>query len=178
MPWRSAAVAAAVAGAAGAAPVGDWRADAPGAVHRITVADLPKVFATPPAGAPAAVVSQPAGARPSTLPGYSVGAFAKLDGPRQIRVSPGGDIFVAETDQGRIRVLRAADGARTAAGVSTFAEGLDRPFGIAFYPSGDPRWVYVATANSVARYPYRAGDLKARAPAQTIVARLAATTRG
>ena len=179
MLWKSAAILFALAEAAGAAPLGDWRADAPGTVHRITVADLPKVFATPPAGAPPAVVPRPAGAKLSTLPGYSVRLFAKLDGPRQIRVTPGGDIFVAETDQGRIRVLRAADGAPAAAAASTFAEGLDRPFGIAFYPPGpDPRWVYVANANSVVRYPYRAGDLKASGPAQTVVAKLAATTRG
>ena len=35
-----------------------------------------------------------------------------------------------------------------------FASGLDRPFGIAFCPPGsNPQWVYVATINSVIRYP-------------------------
>ena len=51
--------------------------------------------------------------------------------------------------------------------------GLDRPFGIAFYPPGDdPQWIYVANNNSVVRFPYRNGDLKARGDAQVIVPRL------
>ena len=185
MILKSAGLVVAVAGAigagtpAGCAPLGDWRGDGPGVVHRITVADLPKAFATPPAGAPPAVVARPANARLATLPGYVVLPFAKLDGPRQIRVAPGGDIFVAETDQGRIRILRAQDGADKAASTDTFIEGLDRPFGIAFYPAGpDPRWVYVANANSVVRYPYRSGDLKARGPAQAVAPKLAATGGG
>ena len=44
-----------------------------------------------------------------------------------------------------------------------FATGLNGPFGIAFYPSGDnPQWVYVANVDSVVRFPYRSGDIKAR----------------
>ena len=51
---------------------------------------------------------------------------------------------------------------------AVFAEGLEQPFGIAFYPSADPHWVYVATPGSVVRYPYRSGDLKAMGPAEAI----------
>jgi glucose/arabinose dehydrogenase len=51
----------------------------------------------------------------------------------------------------------------------TFADGLQRPYGIAFYPSGqDPRFVYVATPDSVARFPYRSGEMKASGPAEKI----------
>ena len=50
-----------------------------------------------------------------------------------------------------------------------FADGLERPYGIAFYPSGpDPRFVYVATPGSVVRFPYRSGDMNASGPAETI----------
>ena len=43
--------------------------------------------------------------------GFKIALFADgLSGPRQMRVAPNGDIFVAETGAGRIRVLRAADG--------------------------------------------------------------------
>src|SRR5665213_101635 len=73
----------------------------------------------------------------------------------------------------RIRVLRAADGAESPSENQIFAEGLDRPFGIVFYPPGDnPQWVYVANNNSVVRFPYRNGDLKASGDAQVIVPRL------
>ena len=51
--------------------------------------------------------------------------------------------------------------------------GLHGPFGIAFFPDGsDPQWVYVANTDSVVRFPYRSGDLKAAGPAETIVAKL------
>ena len=50
-----------------------------------------------------------------------------------------------------------------------FAEGLNRPFGINFYPPGpDPEWVYVGNTDSIVRFPYKNGDLKARGPAQHI----------
>ena len=53
--------------------------------------------------------------------------------------------------------------------VEIFASGLDKPFGIAFYPPGpEPQWVYVGNTGSVVRFPYRNGDLKARGPAQKI----------
>jgi glucose/arabinose dehydrogenase len=158
----------------GAAAFGDWRDDAPGVLRRLTPADLPKSTSTPSA-LPPAVVPRPPGAALKVPPGFSVAAFAELKGPRQIRVTPGGDIFVAETNGGRIKVLRAADGAAAPRLNEVFAEGLDRPFGIAFYPSGpDPHWVYVANANSVVRFPYRNGDLKARGPAEPVVDKLTA----
>ena len=60
-----------------------------------------------------------------------------------------------------------------AASVQTFVDGLDRPFGIAFFPLGpNPQWVYVANTNAVVRFPYRNGDTKARGPAETIIAKL------
>jgi len=177
--WLAIAGGAAAATLTGAAALGDWRSDAPGVTRKITAADMPKASTTHPGVAPPAVVARPARARLATLPGFSVEAFATLEGPRQIRTAPNGDLFVAETDQGRIRVLRTADGAAKPVSVSTFAEGLDQPFGIAFYPPGpDPQWVYVANTNALVRYPYRSGDLKARGPAETILARLTATGRG
>jgi glucose/arabinose dehydrogenase len=58
---------------------------------------------------------------------------------------------------------------------STFATGLKNNFGIAFYPLGaNPKWVYVGNTNSVVRFPYKNGDLKASGPSETIVAKLPA----
>jgi glucose/arabinose dehydrogenase len=60
-----------------------------------------------------------------------------------------------------------------------FAEGLDRPFGIAFYPAGpNPQWVYVANTNSVIRFPYKNGDLKARAAPEVLVPAIAPSKGG
>src|ERR1700760_804169 len=90
-----------------------------------------------------------------------------------MRVAPNGDIFVAETGPGRIRVLRAADGATKATTNEVFASGLHGPFGIAFFPSGDnPQWIYVANTDSVVRFPYHSGDLKASGAPETIVPKI------
>ena len=49
--------------------------------------------------------------------------------------------------------------------MEVFAAGLNRPFGIAFYPLGpNPQYVYVGNTDSIVRFPYQTGDLKARGP--------------
>jgi glucose/arabinose dehydrogenase len=155
----------------GAAAYGDWRADAPGVRRKITSADLPAPLATQPAANPSWVAAQPAGAAPKAPPGFSVSLFAKdLAEPRAIRVAPNGDIFIAESRAGRVRVLRARDGAETVETSHIYALGLNRPFGIAFYPPGpDPRYVYIAATNQVLRYPYHNGDLAGQEPAEVVV---------
>ncbi|WP_222105747.1 PQQ-dependent sugar dehydrogenase [Paraburkholderia sp. BCC1885] len=153
---------------------GDWRRAAPGVTHHLSVADLPAPYKTSSSGNSPRVVTQPADASPSVPAGFKVRLFASgLSNPRVVRVAPNGDIFVAETAENRIRVLRAADGAETPSDNQVFADDLDRPFGIAFYPPGDhPQWIYVANNNSVVRFPYRSGELKASGAAQTVVPRL------
>jgi glucose/arabinose dehydrogenase len=153
---------------------GDWQRDRPGTVRLIKPGDMPKPGATASAANVSRGVPRPKGALPQVPPGFKAELFAEgLSGPRTIRVAPNGDIFVAETGAGRIRVLRAADGATKPASNQIFARGLHGPFGIAFFPSGDkPQWVYVANTDSVVRFPYRAGDLKASRLAEIIVANL------
>ena len=49
---------------------------------------------------------------------------------------------------GKITVMRAADGAAKPEKTEIFAEGLNRPYGIAFYPPGpNPQYVYVGETN-------------------------------
>ncbi len=159
---------------------GDWQNDHPGMRHRIRLEELPAPFATRSAGNAPRTVDRPAGAALSVPAGFQVKLFSSnLSGPRLLRAAPNGDIFIAETRRGRLHVLRAADGADTPAEDSVFAENLEGPFGIAFYPlGGNPQWVYVGNLNSVVRFPYRNGDLKARGPAETIVPLLADSTGG
>jgi len=159
---------------------GDWRNAAPGVKHHITLADLPKPFSTTSSGNNPRVVRQPTNAVLSVPAGFTVRLFAAgLSGPRLLRVAPNGDIFIAETRANRLRVLRAADGADAPSENQIYATGLDRPFGIAFYPPGDnPQWIYVANNNSVVRFPYRSGDLTAGGAVQVIVPQLADSTGG
>ena len=152
--------------------LGDWTTDAPGVRRRITTADLPAPYETKSVDNGPFNSGRPAGAMPKVADGFKVEEFASgLNNPRLIRTAPNGDIFVAESSPGRIRVLRAKDGAAKPDTNEIFVDGLQQPFGIAFYPSGpNPKYIYVANTGSVWRYPYQNGDLKARGQAEVVVA--------
>jgi glucose/arabinose dehydrogenase len=157
----------------------DWRQDAPGRAHHIDVANLPPPFASPSAANRSRVIAKPPGAKLRVPAGFHVAVFASgLAAPRSLRVAPNGDVFVAETGAGRIIALRpTADGSK-AARVQIFAQGLNGPFGMQFYPSGDsPRWLYVAENNRVLRYAYKVGDTQASTAPEVIVKELAANSR-
>lgn len=153
---------------------GSWQADKPGVVRLIRPEDLAKPGASRSVSNSARVTAR-GSATPQVPQGFKIELLVdSLSDPRVLRVAPNGDIFVAETRPGRIRVLRLGDGAKVATN-EIFASGLNRPFGVAFFPNGDdPQWVYVANANSVVRFRYRVGDLKASAKAETVVASLPA----
>ena len=157
----------------GSAAFGDWHNDKPGVSRLIKPDDLPKPGATPSSAQGPHMVARPAAAVPQVPAGFKIALFAEgLSGPRQMRVAPNGDIFIAETSRGRIRVLRAADGETQPSVNEIYARGLSQPFGIAFFPSDDPKWVYVANTDSVVRFAYHAGDLKASGKAETVIAEL------
>ncbi len=152
----------------------DYRGQRPGTFHKITPADLPRPYATPSVDNGPELVSRPAGAWPQVLPGFKIELYASLlDNPRLIRTAPNGDLFVAESRPGRIKVFRGISKDGKAERVEIFAAGFKRPFGIAFYPPGpNPKYVFVANTDSVVRFPYQDGDLKARGPREVIVPNL------
>jgi glucose/arabinose dehydrogenase len=158
----------------GSAAFGDWRADTPGLVRLIRPADLPKPGATPSSGNGPRVVRRPSTAVPQVPPGFKIELLAEgLNGPRQMRTAPNGDVFIAETRAGRIRVFRLSEDGSKVVRDQVYAKGLNAPFGIAFFPNGDrPQWVYVANTDSVVRFHYQNGDLKAASRAETVVADL------
>ncbi|HEY6096819.1 MAG TPA: sorbosone dehydrogenase family protein, partial [Candidatus Deferrimicrobium sp.] len=155
----------------GQGALGDWTSDFPGLRRRITVADLPRPYATRSVDNGPDIVARPANAWPKAPEGFVVQEFATgLKNPRLVRTAPNGDLFVAESRAGRIRLLRAPPGAGKEQVDEVFASGLDRPFGIAFFPPGpDPQFVYVAETGAVVRFPYRNGDVRARGRPETIV---------
>lgn len=150
---------------------GDWTTDAPGVRRRLTAADLPAPYATKSVDNGPRVVARPAGAMPQVPAGFKVDLFASgLNSPRMIRTAPNGDLFIAESESNRIRILRDRDGDGKPEVNEVFAEGLTQPFGIAFYPLGNnPKYVYVANTGSVVRFPYENGDAKARGAQEMIV---------
>lgn len=149
----------------------DYRAMKPGTFRKITTADLPRPYATDPARNTPTLVPRPADVWPQVPAGFKVDLYASaLNGPRQIRLAPNGDAFVAESRAGQIRVLRGRGADGKPQEISVFATGLKQPYGISFYPSGDdPRWVYVGNTNSIVRFAYQKGDLKATGPAEIVV---------
>ncbi len=152
-------------------PFTDYRFEKPGQLHKITLKDLPAPFETPSAGNGPTIVPRPQDTWPKAPAGFEVTLYTTgLDNPRRIRRAPNGDLFVAEAEAGKIEIFRGIDKAGHPQRITVFASGLDRPFGINFYPPGaDPRWVYVGNTNSVVRFPYRNADLQARGPSEHIM---------
>jgi glucose/arabinose dehydrogenase len=143
----------------------------PGTWRHITPADLPKPGATPSSANFPRLVAKPSDAWPQAPEGFKVELFASgLSNPRIIRTAPNGDLFVAETGAGEIKIFRGITADGKPKETATFATGLRQPFGIAFYPPGaNPQWVYIGNTDSLVRFPYKNGDLKASAAAETLV---------
>ena len=142
----------------------------PGTFRKITANDLPAPFTTPSVANQSHIIARPANASLQVPPGFQIVLFATgFDQPRELRTAPNGDIFLAESGAGEIKILHGMKDGKPES-VTVFASGFTRPFGMAFYPPGpDPQYVYVGNTNSVVRLPYRDGDLKARGPAEVIV---------
>ncbi|OWK37808.1 PQQ-dependent sugar dehydrogenase [Fimbriiglobus ruber] len=151
--------------------LGDWTTDAPGVCRKITLDDLARPYDTPSADNHPRVVKRPDGAWPKAPEGFQVTEFATgLTQPRVIVRAPNGDLFVAESSANRVHVFRDADGDGKPEVNEIFAEGLNRPFGIAFYPVGaEPKYVYVGNTDSVVRFPYKNDDTKAAGKAEVVV---------
>jgi glucose/arabinose dehydrogenase/mono/diheme cytochrome c family protein len=159
-----------VKAAAPNAPFTDFRYEKPGTTRKITVKDLPPPYATDSAQNGAEVVARPQNAWPVAPAGFKVELFASgLDNPRWLRTAPNGDVFLAESEPGRIRVFRGMTSDDKPEQMAIFASGLKRPYGIAFYPPGpDPQWIYVGDTDEVIRFPYHNGDLKASGASEHI----------
>src|SRR5882724_1883139 len=151
--------------------LGDFSTDAPGVRRHITVADLPAPFESPSAQNFARPFPRPEGAMPQVPEGFKVEMFAGgLKNPRLLRVAPNGDLFIAESTPGQIRVIRDSKNTGKPEINEVFATGLHQPFGIAFYPSGpNPQYVYIGNTDSVVRFPYKDGDIKASGASEVIV---------
>jgi glucose/arabinose dehydrogenase len=152
------------------APFTDFRYESPGTIRKITVNDLPAPYASKSSDNGPDVVSRPENVWPVAPAGFKVEMYAAgLENPRTLRTAPNGDIFLAETEPGRIRVFRGMTGDGKAEQMQVFASGLKEPYGIAFYPPGpEPQWIYVGNTNEVVRFPYHNGDLKSGGAAQHI----------
>jgi glucose/arabinose dehydrogenase len=158
----------------GPAAFGDWQSDKPGVRRLLTVQDLPPPSA--PTYGVAEVIPMPAGAKPQVPDGFSVEAIVSgLKNPRAMRVAPNGDLFVAQGMANQVDVYRLGANGKPSSH-EVFAADLFQPYGMAFYPAGpNPQWIYIANSNSVVRFAYKSGDMKAKGKAETIVSYIPAS---
>jgi glucose/arabinose dehydrogenase len=174
----------------GQAAYTDWSQQKPGERHKITLADLPAPNEAEAVNNTAHIIVRPKDAWPIAPAGFKVTLYAggdttpmqradakkhmELSGgtftePRLIRTAPNGDLFLADSGAGILFVMRGVGADGKAAHIEKFATGLDHPFGIAFYPAHDPKWVYVGNATTIQRFPYHSGDMHAAGPVETVV---------
>jgi glucose/arabinose dehydrogenase len=154
----------------GQAAFTDASHESPGTRRHLTVADLPAPAPSQSIDNGAHVVPRPANAWPIAPRGFKVELYTTgLDNPRLIRFAPNGDLFLAESETGKIEVFRGVKPDGTPQQVTVFATGLHQPFGIAFYPLGpNPQWVYIGDTDAIVRFPYQNGDTTARGPMQQL----------
>ena len=155
----------------GAAASTDYTKQAPGVCHYITPADLPQPATSSSSTNNPSLVARRSDQAPMVPAGFSVQLYASgFNNARLLSTAPNGDIFLADSGGNTVRVLHGVKADGTAQTITTFASGLNYPFGIAFYPSGaNPQYVYVANIDSVLRFPYQNGDTTARGAPQTII---------
>jgi len=125
----------------GKAAFTDYSQEKPGTRRKLTVADLPEPYATPsvdngPNGT-TNMIARPKDAWPQAPAGFKVELYATdLGNPRLLRTAPNGDLFLADSEPGKILVFRGVSSDGKARQTAEFATGLAQPFGIAFYPPG------------------------------------------
>ena len=154
------------------APFTDYRYQKPGTVRKITPQDLPPPYATKAAVNGPDVVDRPKDAWPQAPAGFKVELYStEVQQPRKIITAPNGDVFVAESHDGNIRVFRGITPDGHPQRMSIFATDLSQPYGIAFYPPGpNPQYVYIGDTDAVLRFAYRNGDLKATSRPERVAA--------
>lgn len=157
----------------------DWKKDAPGRVHHVSADELPEPYETASSVNFPTLAERPENAELKVPYGFNVEVFTdELEAPRGMVVAPNGDIFIAETVNGKVKVMRPSRDGSKAESISVFAQGLLQPLGLAFYPANNPEWIYVAEDNRVVRYAYQVGDTEAQGVPEVVVAQLAPTSGG
>ncbi len=139
-------------------------------VHTLRVQDLPPPYSTPSVDNGSKIIERPSDASLRVPPGFEIKLWAHgLENPRIVHVAPNGDVFVVESIPNRVRLLRDTKGTGVADFESVYAENLNQPFGLAFYPPKDPKYIYIANTDSVVRFPYHPNDVHIRGKGEVII---------
>ncbi len=126
---------------------------APGTRLRVDPDNLPEPYAGESVANPPRTVARD-GRRPRAPEGFEVTLFADgLDHARWLTVADNGDVFLAESDAGKITLLRDANGDGRADTVKPFATGFNTPTGMVIHDGH----FYVADLDGIWRFPYSPG---------------------
>lgn len=127
--------------------------------YEFSPSNLPVPYSTPSvSGMAAEHVARPEGAMPKVPKGFQVSIFAAgLERPREMAVAPDGTVFVAQTYEGKIVVLRDADGDGIAEMRRTFVDGFREPTGLAVQDGA----LYVADRRAVWRVGFDGDTMRA-----------------
>ncbi|MGH6718379.1 MAG: PQQ-dependent sugar dehydrogenase [Alphaproteobacteria bacterium] len=139
-----------------------------GQTFRLDPADLPPPGATESVANGAVVVARPADATLRVPAGFAANLFAEgLGHARGMTVAANGDVLLAQTRDGRVALLRDADGDGRAETIQTFLDDLAAPHGLAIRDGH----LFIADLAGIWRVPYTPGDETARAPPERLTAR-------
>jgi glucose/arabinose dehydrogenase len=127
---------------------GMWAQDRPGQQFHVPPDRLAAPYATPGVDNHSEIVARPANALPQVPKGFTIEPYVTgLSNPRFLALAPNGDVFLTESDAGKITLLRNGK-------ASTFATGFAEPSGIAFHDGA----LYVGDLVAVWRLPWKPGD--------------------
>ena len=129
-----------------------------GAHFDIQPGSMAAPHATPSASNSPETIARPKDATLHVPSGFTASLFAEgLENPRWLAVAANGDVFLAESEAGKITLLRDGNGDGKAEVKLKFAGDFDRPHGLAFHDGA----LYVGDVRAVWRLPYKDGDTTA-----------------
>lgn len=134
--------------------------------YHIKPADLPPPNLNVNAVNPPRMAPKPEGAKLTLPPRFEIGVFSEgeLNRPRWMALAPNGDVFVAESYDNRITILRDTNRDGKSDEKHLFAGGLMQPFGMAFWRD----YLYVGATNAIVRFKYKPGQTKAEGEPEKI----------
>ncbi len=140
-------------------------------VTRVEATGMPAPFATESASRSSKFVPNTDAAELKIPKGFHISLFAdesmfeSRSYPRLMAEAPNGDVFVSDSRINKIRILRDENGDGKADKSFVFTEDTVQPFGLAFVKG----WLYVANTDSVVRFKYESGDVKASGPGEKLL---------
>jgi len=134
--------------------------------YEVRADQLPRPYHSDSAGNPPRVVDRPKDAKLVVPAGFRIDIWAEdFAEPRNMVLAPNGDVFVADMSGLKVDVLRDTNGDALPDQRWTFADELNRPFGIAFRGNH----LYVGVEDAIVRFDYTAGQTAAKSDPVRIV---------